>query len=570
MLKSDEDRERKAEHQMPGTYHVVANPSSFAGLEEYQDNNSGSKLHSKSRTTRIHRRRSSSANEPSSTTGQDVYEDPETLILGTFEDNARRPPILGLLTTNLSKSPTSSLTSQSPGAGFAQSAHSISRSTETSPVLGSAVQSRADQDIVSFYQQFVRVQLDQVHRDSLGTSSQSGALTFPEVLDKHVDSFPPLYHALMAFSALSMAYSQGLQDLNALQHYSKALPYLHSSLRSSQDLSSDGALLTHFVLLLYEIAAAEPRGSNLWSQHLSQLLRILTLRHDLYGMESYSFVVWWVFSIDTHSVLTGSGSGDFVMTMLANNRMSSLSMECQASNLSFSDSSSDHPGPCVLEFHRRILVLAARMGLLARELRQKVAQGYGRQTQATLADITQRRQRVEQLRDRLRRTWKSHAANFDAMGYSNKTVPIHSRGILEHTYALYHACIIYSHTSMWPHQRLDSGPQNMQELSQSVTRILQLGLEITSHGFIERKFMVFPLFMAGIATINPSDHQQVIRLLIAFENKSIGKVMVATRQILEIVYEKQREVMMLGGNPLMVDWIDTVAERGLQMIDARL
>lgn len=110
----------------------------------------------------------------------------------------------------------------------------------------------------------------------------------------------------------------------------------------------------------------------------------------------------------------------------------------------------------------------------------------------------------------------------------------------------------------------------MQELSQSVTRILQLGLEITSHGFIERKFMVFPLFMAGIATINPSDHQQVIRLLIAFENKSIGKVMVATRQILEIVYEKQREVMMLGGNPLMVDWIDTVAERGLQMIDARL
>ena len=120
------------------------------------------------------------------------------------------------------------------------------------------------------------------------------------------------------------------------------------------------------------------------------------------------------------------------MTMLANNRMSSLSMECQASNLSFSDSSSDHPGPCVLEFHRRILVLAARMGLLARELRQKVAQGYGRQTQATLADITQRRQRVEQLRDRLRRTWKSHAANFDAMGYSNKTVPIHSRGIQEH------------------------------------------------------------------------------------------------------------------------------------------
>ena len=107
-------------------------------------------------------------------------------------------------------------------------------------------------------------------------------------------------------------------------------------------------------------------------------------------------------------------------------------MEGQTSTLSFSDSSSDHPGPCVLEFHRSILVLAARLGLLARELRQTVAQCYGRQDQATHAGMTQRRQRVEQLRDRLRRTWKSQAANFDAMGYSNKTVPIHSRGIQEH------------------------------------------------------------------------------------------------------------------------------------------
>ena len=57
----------------------------------------------------------------------------------------------------------------------------------------------------------------------------------------------------MAFSALSMAHNQGLQDLNALQHYSKALPSLQNSLRSPHDLSSDGVLLTHFLLLLYEV-----------------------------------------------------------------------------------------------------------------------------------------------------------------------------------------------------------------------------------------------------------------------------------------------------------------------------
>lgn len=123
---------------------------------------------------------------------------------------------------------------------------------------------------------------------------------------------------------------------------------------------------------------------------------------------------------------------------------------------------------------------------------------------------------------------------------------------------------------MWPNQRLDSDPQTTPELSQSVCNIIQLAKEISSNGFIERKFIVFPLFMAGIANQNPSDQQRIIRLLVAFEKQSIGKAMVATRQILEIVYEKQGEVVRMGADPLMVDWVDTVAERGLQMIDARL
>ena len=123
---------------------------------------------------------------------------------------------------------------------------------------------------------------------------------------------------------------------------------------------------------------------------------------------------------------------------------------------------------------------------------------------------------------------------------------------------------------MWPCQRLDGGLQPTLELAHSIHEILELANEINLNGFIERKFMVFPLFMAGIATQNPFEHEQVIQLLIAFEKRSIGRAMVATRQILEIVYAKQKEVVELGADPLVVDWVDTVAARGLQMIDARL
>lgn len=79
------------------------------------------------------------------------------------------------------------------------------------------------------------------------------------MFEKQAADFLPLYHALMAFSALSMSYKNGIANLDALQHYQQALPSLKASLRSEQDLTSDGVFLTHFILLLYEIAAGEPR-----------------------------------------------------------------------------------------------------------------------------------------------------------------------------------------------------------------------------------------------------------------------------------------------------------------------
>jgi hypothetical protein len=63
-----------------------------------------------------------------------------------------------------------------------------------------------------------------------------------------------LFHAMMAVAALSLVHQEGRERLDALQHYQKALPAMHSNLRSANDLSSDGAFLTHFMLLVYEVS----------------------------------------------------------------------------------------------------------------------------------------------------------------------------------------------------------------------------------------------------------------------------------------------------------------------------
>jgi hypothetical protein len=57
----------------------------------------------------------------------------------------------------------------------------------------------------------------------------------------------------MALSALSLANREGVQNLDALQHYQQALPLLQLTVKSESDASSDGALFTHFFLLLYEV-----------------------------------------------------------------------------------------------------------------------------------------------------------------------------------------------------------------------------------------------------------------------------------------------------------------------------
>jgi hypothetical protein len=57
----------------------------------------------------------------------------------------------------------------------------------------------------------------------------------------------------MAVAALSLAAQDEKEKLDALQHYQQVLPALQACLRRPDDLSSDGAFLTHFLLLVYEV-----------------------------------------------------------------------------------------------------------------------------------------------------------------------------------------------------------------------------------------------------------------------------------------------------------------------------
>ena len=209
----------------------------------------------------------------------------------------------------------------------------------------------------------------------------------------------------MAFSGLSMAHKNSIPGVDALQHYQQALPLLQASIQSEEDLASDGVFLTHFILLLYEIAAGEPRGLSLWGQHISQLQRIILLRRDLHGTEPYTFIVWWVASIDAHVVLSGMGQGDFIEAMLRHRLLPTGigSDSEQAPTRNLPPSGDWGALPSSLAFHRRICVLAAEIALLTRDLRDEARRMLPHLPSSNTMNRWQ--QQIGVLQDTLRRTW---------------------------------------------------------------------------------------------------------------------------------------------------------------------
>jgi Fungal specific transcription factor domain len=567
-LTTDEDRERKAECSSPGTYNVIVNPDSFQHLPEYSDD-----AESKSLGLSPLRRGSLAASMASSHGKEALLvdgvppgsigsgEDPNVVILHRFEDTARR-------TTILSREPRS----PTPLRQSSSSPEQADTETQFTPdpttsLIFKAANGGEDFGLLQQFRNVVWKQLTQIEAEKLDATQHEHITA--NVFEHAAAYFPPLFHAMMAVAALSLAHQEGTERLDALQHYQQALPALQSNLRSAQDLSSDGAFLTHFLLLVYEIAAAEAEGSNLWAQHLAQLLRISLLRREVFGGERFPFITWWIFNIDLHALYSGAGTGDFVGTMLNNDMIPPPSFHLyplgmDGSSIMYVEETDTLP--IVLQLNYEVTVLAVRLGLLAKELKQEASQErHGFSLHEQHVDIRMRQSRILELQESLRQLWV--APNIMLLGQRLDLLPRRSQQLFQQASSLYRACIIFSHTSMWPSQRLDTGPEFDTEIGQCVAEILHTAEGVVTSGRLELRFIIFPLFMAGFASADGGQKMTALDMISTMEKKSIGSNTTATRHALQIVYEQQTQRFMHTGHSLDVNWSDIMVEQGLQVVN---
>lgn len=220
--------------------------------------------------------------------------------------------------------------------------------------------------------------------------------------------------------------------------------------------------------------------------------------------------------------------------------------------------------PTVLQLDYEVTVLAARLAFLSQEFRQDGSFERADVYQKA-GNIRMRQSRIFELQEALRQLWVT--PNVAMIAQDIASLPTRPKHIYGHAAALYRACIIYSHTSMWPGQRLDTSPHYDTEIAVASKQILRMTREALRKDRAGCGWMVFPVFMASVAITDGGQRMLALEILRAIERTSIGRNTANTRRALAVVYEKQNEPFMITGQSLNVDWLEIMIEHDLMVVN---
>ncbi|KAL4996842.1 fungal-specific transcription factor domain-containing protein [Aspergillus recurvatus] len=535
-LTSDEDREKKAQGSAPGTYHVIVVPESFARLPEYTDD----ALEIVSSNPY-----SSPLSEYSSYDPMDdvtTSEDPNVVFLSQFGDPRKQ---VYPCRRSYTQSPESDLGSIS--------APTTMMYTPLQDISEDQISESVDLEtygmaLLDHFQNTVWMQLIPGGHGYLEAN----------IFEQEASNFPPLLHVMMAVSALSLVHQGNAHYMDALKYYDHALPSLQSSLENCDDVLSDGLFLTHFLLLIYQIAlTTSSNGPNLWLHHMSRLLQLSLLRHSVADRERYPLIIWLICHVDLYALFSGAGSGEYIRAAIESHLLPGAESLLYPAGVE--DNRVKYPGECITQplatgLYRECFLLAARLGLLAAEVRA-----------SKVPYMETMHRELESLRGGLRQLWNSQEVRFlmeTSRNQSSRSQHIfHQISVLFHTSLLF-SCLIF---------RLGQGNTHWIELEREIQHhteaILQLAAQIVGHGRQSGPlFLTFPLFLSGAVTTSNEAKMVALELLAKLREADLGYQASTTRSILQVVYEAQLHHSQSGEFMREIDWTEVAANHGYRLV----
>ncbi|KAI4727854.1 hypothetical protein E4T49_04352 [Aureobasidium sp. EXF-10728] len=569
-LTNDEDREKKAEGQVPGTFNVVVNPESFAGLPEY-----GPISGLRTRRSSLQSGRNSWDSQMSTEVPRakprrnPVSGDPNIVVLAKFEDAPLSLPSLTSFPVGRRTSLPENLQSLNISGGSRGSSMPSGRRND------SVTQGLRDERLMVHYRGFISKRIFPIGKSVLVDRPMQDDPIVAEARD-----FPPLYHAICAVSLLSLAL-KGQQQLltEAFQHYHQAIS---SSLSSPSDLHSDRLLYLHFLLLVYDISYATQGSSNtqevfnmnMWEHHIQHLIRIAQHRKGQSNGVLQAYLLWYVLYFDKQACLSGNGNGHFVRAFLTNeltmpnwNRIFSGYDIVQPTGGYQGEDTSAHTA--VFEFAHQVCILGSKLCQLQLKLRaEATAQTLrGPQGSQVLAACTQM---VAQLQSELYASWHRYCPSYlfqPNSDYATGQLPLIARIFLDFAQLQFSTWIVYSNSSLYPTQPFHLNPNQRSETRLHSLKILSIADAAVALQNYDQHQLVFPVFIAGFANLDMETQSRALALLRVMEGTGISRNATRSRELLSMVFDEQRATVLRGGRAEEVDWIDVAKSKGMGVVN---
>ncbi|TIA40857.1 hypothetical protein D6C78_02231 [Aureobasidium pullulans] len=523
-LSNEDERERKALTQPPGTFNVILTPDSFGQLPEYGG--------------LIRRYRSSSGSSlPLATFG--FSEDPNLIVLSEFEDT---PYFMALPER---KNSIMNLTSQITGAP------SLHR--------GLSNYGTADVDeVMTHYKDFISRRMM-----PLGSRFKLSDYGSEDIIVQESRTFRPLYHAICAITLLSLAL-KGQRHLlaGAFQHYHQAI----SACMTSTNMSPGSLIYLHFILLLYDICCATQNCSPdgvMWSQHFQQLARLAYSRDNAEVTELQAYILWYTLFLDAQSCLAGNTeSGCFVRAYLMHGSTLPTwrkpESTTQQPNLEIAGLSA------VSELSSHMCTRLAELSQIALQMRDDVEMGRG--------SIAEHQATVTRFRNELYSSWNVKYPAFlprDSPEAGTR-LPTLARTVFDFASIEYSTAMVYMHTSMYRGQRLHNTSAQRKEIASHCRHILAMAALVIAEKGTEQHHIIFSVFLAGVNSSNDHDKNRAIGIIRAMEGTGISCNVTKSRELLEMICAEQRERVQFGGSPAEIDWVSYARERDIRLVNLGL
>ncbi|QSZ35304.1 hypothetical protein DSL72_008173 [Monilinia vaccinii-corymbosi] len=354
--------------------------------------------------------------------------------------------------------------------------------------------------------------------------------------------------------------SKSRANIITRERYHRVIPALQQAAQKPEDAYSEGALLTHYLLLLFEVAATEHRKSNMWEHHSAQILRILQLRKQSLGEEPCDFITLWVTYIDMYALLTTTGTGSFSKAIIELNMLPAPEkfLGNNELNMVFLPEAFRQM-PLLLRITRELTLIALEMAHVGRKLRGKARDLSRSIIEVDLHQCKSMRD-IQTLLVNFRVAWPSFLEMSTPEEHCLDELVKLPGGPFTcriHIHMFYRACVIYYHTSMYHGQLLMPAAAEVEEEIASCAReITLIAKKILDRKRFKFRFLVFPLFIAGMASKVKEEKQIALDLIRNLEETSFGSNTTTTRKLLETIYAKQEAAIAQTGTDLGVSWIE--------------